>query len=118
MQVAISLVLLVGAGLFLQTLQNLRSVDVGFNPQNLLLFRVNPALNRYDEKRMTALYREMLDRTAAVPGVQAVAMSQPALLSGSVNQTGIFVQGRTPPAVRRATPIASTASWFPRASST
>ena len=52
-QVAISLVLLIGAGLFLQTLQNLRHVDVGFNPQNLLLFRVNPALNRYDEKKMT-----------------------------------------------------------------
>ena len=41
-QVAISLVLLVGAGLFLRTLQNLRHVDVGFNPQNLVLFRVNP----------------------------------------------------------------------------
>ena len=50
-QVAISLVLLVGAGLFLRTLTNLRQVDVGFNPRNLLLFRINPQLNRYDEKR-------------------------------------------------------------------
>ena len=50
-QVAISLVLLVGAGLFLRTVQNLRHVDVGFNAQNLALFRVNPQLNRYDEKR-------------------------------------------------------------------
>ncbi len=48
-QVAISLVLLVGAGLFLRTLQNLRHVDVGFNPQNLVIFRVNPQLNRYDD---------------------------------------------------------------------
>ena len=61
-QVAISLVLLVGAGLFLRTLTNLRHVDIGFNPQNLLLFRVNPSLNRYDEKRTLALYREMLER--------------------------------------------------------
>src|SRR4051794_25152979 len=96
-QVAISLVLLVGAGLFLRTLHNLRHVDIGFNPQNLVLFRVNPQLNRYDEPRMAALYRDMLDRLGTVPGVRAVAMSQPALLSGSVNSTGIFVQGRTYP---------------------
>ncbi len=93
-QVAISLVLLVGAGLFLRTLSNLRHVDVGFNPQNLVLFRVNPQLNRYDETRMFTLYRDLVDRISAVPGVRAVAMSQPALLSGSVNSTGIFVQGR------------------------
>jgi predicted permease len=96
-QVAISLVLLVGAGLFLRTLSNLRHVDVGFNPQNLLLFRINPQLNRYDEARMFTLYRDLVDRIGAVPGVRAVAMSQPALLSGSVNSTGIFVQGRVYP---------------------
>ena len=94
-QVAISLALLVGAGLFLRTLTNLRHVDIGFNPQNLLLFRINPSLNRYDEKRTLALYREMLDRLGAVPGVSAVAMSAPALLSGNVNGTSIFVHGRT-----------------------
>ena len=93
-QVAISLVLLIGAGLFLQTLQNLRQVDVGFNPQNLLLFRVNPSLNRYDEKKTTALYHDLLERLASVPGVRGVALSNPALLSGSVNSTGIYVQGR------------------------
>jgi predicted permease len=94
-QVAISLVLLVGAGLFLRTLSNLRHVDVGFDPQNLVLFRVNPALNRYDEKKMQTLYRTMLERFNTVPGVRGVAMSQPALLSGSINSTSIFVQGRT-----------------------
>src|SRR5213079_3214359 len=46
-QVAISLVLLIGAGLFLRTVQNLRSVNVGFNANNLILFRVDPRLNRY-----------------------------------------------------------------------
>jgi predicted permease len=94
-QVAISLVLLVGAGLFLRTLTNLRHVDVGFNPRNLLLFRINPQLNRYDEKRQNALYIQLLERISAVPGVRAVALSNPALLSGSVNSTGIFVKGRT-----------------------
>jgi predicted permease len=96
-QVAISLVLLVGAGLFLRTLANLRHVDVGFNPENLLLFRVNPSLNRYDDKKAVLLYHDMLERFAAVPGVRGVALSQPALLSGSTNTTGIFVQGRTYP---------------------
>jgi predicted permease len=93
-QVAISLVLIVGAGLFMRTLYNLRHVDVGFNPQNLLLFRVQPQLNRYDEKQTTALYNRLLERLQAVPGVRAVALTNPALLSGSVNGTGIFVRGR------------------------
>jgi len=94
-QVAVSLVLLIGAGLFLRTVQNLRSVDVGFNPQNLVLFRIDPRLNRYDAKRVVPLYADMMDRLRTVPGVRAVAFSQPPLLSGSVNSTGIFVQGRT-----------------------
>jgi predicted permease len=94
-QVAVSLVLLVGAGLFLRTLQNLRHVDVGFDTQNLALFRINPQLNRYDEKRSLALYRDVLDRLVAIPGVRAAAFSQPALLSGSVNSSSIYVQGRT-----------------------
>jgi predicted permease len=96
-QVAISLVLLVGAGLFLRTLHNLRQVDVGFKPQNLLLFRVTPQLNRYDEKRMATLYRSLLERLGSVPGVHGAAMSQPALLSGSISSTSIFVQGRVYP---------------------
>ena len=102
-QVAISLVLLVGAGLFLRTLNNLRHVDVGFDPQNLVLFRVNPGLNRYDEARMRNFYRDMLDRLGSTPGVRAAAMSQPALLSGSVNSTSIYVQGRSYPLGRQTT---------------
>ena len=93
-QVCISLVLLVGAGLFVRTVHNLRKVDVGFNPQNLLLFRVQPNLNRYDEKRTTALYDQLLERIGAVPGVRGVAVTNPAMLSGSVNSTSIYVRGR------------------------
>ena len=93
-QVAISLVLLVGAALFLRTLHNLRHVDVGFNPENVLLFRVSPQLNGYDEARIATLYRDLLARIGGVPGVRGVAMSQPALLSGSVNSTSIYIHGR------------------------
>jgi predicted permease len=99
-QVAISLVLLVGAGLFLRTLHNLRQVDVGFDPQNLLLFRVNPQMNRYDEARTMELYRNLVDRVSAIGGVRGIAMSSPALLAGSVNSTSIYVQGRVYPVAR------------------
>ena len=93
-QVATSLVLLVGAALFLQTLQNLRHVDVGFNAHNLMLFRVQPSLNGYDEKRTLAFWGQLLERIAAVPGVRSAALTNPALLSGSVNSTSIYVRGR------------------------
>jgi predicted permease len=86
--------LLIGAGLFLRTLENLRNVDVGFNPVNLAIFRVNPILTGYDEKRIPQLYAQILERLSTVPGVRAVALSNPIMLSGSVNSTSIFVQGR------------------------
>jgi predicted permease len=100
-QVAVSLMLLVGAGLFLRTLHNLRQVEVGFNPQNLLLFRINPSLMRFDEKRQIALYNQLLEKIGSVPGVRGVALSNPALLSGSVNSTSIYVRGRVYPAGQR-----------------
>src|SRR4029079_19560595 len=96
-QVAISIVLLIGSALFLRTLPILRQVAVGFNPQSLLLFRVNPSLNRYDEARMRSLYGDLLERLKTVPGVRAAGMSQPAVLSGSINSTSIYVQGRVYP---------------------
>jgi predicted permease len=90
-------VLLVGAGLFLRTLDNLRNVPVGFNPHNLALFRVSPLLNRYDQTRTRTLYTEILSRLETIPGVRAVALSDPALLSGRMSSTGIYVQGRSYP---------------------
>jgi len=94
-QVALSLVLLVGAGLFLRTLHNLRDVNIGFDPSNLALFAINPQLSGYDQPRALVLYGQVLDRLRAIPGVRAAALSQPPLLSGSENTTNIYVQGRT-----------------------
>jgi len=94
-QVAVSLVLLIAAALFLRTLHNLRQVDVGFNPRSLVLFRINPTLNRYDEAKARVFYGQLIDRVAALPGVRAAALSQPALLSGSTSSTAIFRPGRT-----------------------
>ncbi|MGE3274736.1 MAG: ABC transporter permease [Vicinamibacterales bacterium] len=94
-QVAISIVLLIGASLFVRTVQNLRHVDVGFNARNVVMFRLAPELNRYDRERTTALYGELLDRLDAVPVVQEVGLTQQALLSGGAMVSSIFVQGRT-----------------------
>lgn len=80
-QVALSVLLLVGAGLFLRTLRNLEQVDAGFQRENVLLFRVNPVQAGYDEDRIAPLYRQLEERLAAVPGVRSVGMSAFTLLS-------------------------------------
>ena len=67
-QVAISVVLLVGAGLFLRTLHNLRQVDVGFNPTNILMFRVNPPLNGYNPERTGSALPRSAGRAARRAG--------------------------------------------------
>jgi hypothetical protein len=95
LQVAVSLVLLIAAGLFLRTLNNLRHVDVGFNTQNLVVFRVNPALNRYDDKKANAVIEEIATRLKGVAGVRAVGVSSVPLLANNVSSTGIFRPGRT-----------------------
>jgi predicted permease len=95
LQVAVSLVLLIAAGLFLRTLNNLRHVDVGFNTRNLVLFRVNPSLNHYDDKKAGALVDSITTRLEAIPGVRAVGVSTVPLLSNSVSSTSIFRQGRS-----------------------
>jgi predicted permease len=92
-QVAVSVVLLIGAGLFVRTLQNLRSVDVGFSSSNILMFRINPALNRYSPERVTQLYQRMQSAIAALPGVRSIALTRTPLLSGSTSTTSIYRQG-------------------------
>ncbi len=82
-QVALSMLLLIGAGLFLRTLRNLQHVTPGFNTQNLLLFRVDPRLSDYRGERLAQLYQRMFDRIEAVPGVRSVTFSRHPLLSGS-----------------------------------
>jgi predicted permease len=94
LQVAVSLVLLTGAGLFLRTVQNLRSVEVGFNPQNLALFRVDTRLNRYDRAQAMVLQTAIIERLKTLPGIKATSYSSAALLSGSEADTNMVVQGR------------------------
>jgi predicted permease len=92
-QIAISVVLVIGAGLFLRTVDNLQRVDVGFNAGNLVIFRLNPELNGYDADRIEALYQQMTQRLRAVPGVLDVTLSDLALLSGGVSTTDLYRPG-------------------------
>jgi predicted permease len=92
-QVALSLLLLVGAGLFLRTLDNLRHVDVGFNPTNLLEFGLRPQLNGYDATRVANLYDELVDRLSTIPGVRSAATTQMTLTSGGESSSTVWAEG-------------------------
>jgi predicted permease len=98
-QVALSLLLLVGAGLFLRTLVNLKRVETGFNTRNLLLFFVEPGLIGYKDEKLVNLYRTMSERLEAVPGVRSVTFSRTTLLSHSSSSRGFFLSdaAKAPP---------------------
>src|SRR5689334_17972349 len=88
-QVALSLLLLVGAGLFVRTLLNLQRVDPGFNTQNLLLFDVEPSLIGYKDEKLRQVYGQISERLEAVPGVQGVTFSRMPLLSQSSSSSSV-----------------------------
>jgi predicted permease len=90
-QVAVSLVLLVAAALFLRTLRNLNAVDTGFNGSNLLLFRVKPQSNGYDNTSIGPLYDRMIERLSSIPGVKGVSLSRHPLLSFSHRSDAIYL---------------------------
>ena len=94
LQVAMSLVLLVGAGLFLRTLENLKSVDVGFDSRNLLMFNVNPRVNGYDLDRSSRLFGQVLERMGTVPGVRSAALTRAPLLSATTFMDPAWKQGQ------------------------
>jgi predicted permease len=95
LQVAMSLVLLIGAGLFIRTLENLKRVDVGFDSTNLLMFNLNPGVNRYDPDRSAALLRQALERFSALPGVKSAGLTRNTLLSGNTSTSSVWKQGQT-----------------------
>ncbi|HJP93195.1 MAG TPA: ABC transporter permease [Pyrinomonadaceae bacterium] len=91
-QVALSLILLVGAGLFVRTLLNLQHVDLGFNTQNVLLFEIQPGLIGYKDEKLRQLYPQISERLQAVPGVQSVTFSRMTLLSQSSHTSSVFLR--------------------------
>jgi predicted permease len=93
-QVALSILVLVGAGLLVRTLHSLRSIDPGFDTSNIVLFGIDPSLLKYDEDRIQNLYRDLRDRFAAVPGVVSASYTSDALLSGSLWSTSFHLPGQ------------------------
>jgi putative ABC transport system permease protein len=95
-QVALSVVLLVGAGLMLGTFWKLSSLDMGFDRQNVLLVRLDLGNANYPPERRPAAYQEMLDRVRSIPGVRSASMSgQVPIGRGSWNEE-LDVEGYTP----------------------
>ncbi len=94
-QVAMSLLLLVGAGLFVRTLRNLTRIDVGFNRENLLLFNVHPGAIGYKGERLANLYPQLLERINTTPGVRSATASDNSLLGG-FSASNFCVPGYTP----------------------
>jgi predicted permease len=95
-QVTFSLVLLVAAGLFVHSLANLGHANIGYNRENLLLFRVNPAAGGYKGAATTRLFQELLERISKIPGVRAATVSKNGLFSGSETGDPVAVDGYTP----------------------
>jgi predicted permease len=97
LQVSISMVLLVGAGLFLRTLDNLRSVDIGWNPTNLVFVRVDAEGAALDDQGKFRYVQEGMDRLRAIPGVTHATVSNPTLMTGGGWSTAMYVEGRVYP---------------------
>jgi predicted permease len=91
-QVALSLFLLVGAGLFVRSLQNLKSLDAGFDRENVLLFSLDTP-SGYPLAQRVNLYRRVLERLEALPGSRAASLSSFSLLSGAGMNSNIVVEG-------------------------
>jgi len=92
MQVALSLLLLLGAGLFVRTLLNLQRVDPGFNTKNLLLFGVSPGLIGYKDERLMQLYAQMAERLEALPSAPKVTFTNTALLAQNTNSSSVYLR--------------------------
>jgi predicted permease len=91
-QVAVSVVLMIGAGLLLRSLQNLNRVELGFDPHNVLLFWIYPGSNQNKSADSTRLYEDFLRRFNQVPGVTQATMSRHNLMQGAENFSRVLVK--------------------------
>lgn len=95
-QITLSLVLLISAGTFLNSLVNLLRVEVGLQTENVINFRISPGRNQYKPEVARALFENAEARLSALPGVQAVALSLVPMLAGSRWASGVSVDGFVP----------------------
>jgi predicted permease len=94
-QVALSLVVMIGAGLVVRTLEKLRSINPGFDTRNILLFSVNPTLAGYKEWNIQNVYAELDRRLVTLPGVLSASYSSDALLDGGLWTSDVNIAGQS-----------------------
>ena len=94
LQVGLSLVLLVGAGLFLQSLRKLESKDLKLDARNRYIVHINPQAAGYSQTQLEALYRTMEDRFHALPGVMKVGIASYSPMENNNNGWDVQVQGQ------------------------
>jgi len=92
-QVALAVVVLAGAGLLVRTLRNLRSIDVGFETRNLVIFGIDPTLAGYKDAQIDSFYRDLQERLSETPGVRSASYSMVPLLSGALMFNGFHWPG-------------------------
>jgi predicted permease len=105
LQVAVSLLLMIGAGLFVGTLLNYENRDFGFDQRNLLSFELDPTRAGYHDARLVNLYSQLLDRIQALPGVSAATLMQDPPLAGWQSSNSVSIEGA-------ATPSDSEVRWY------
>ncbi|HEX3187484.1 MAG TPA: FtsX-like permease family protein, partial [Pyrinomonadaceae bacterium] len=94
-QVAVSGLLLVGAGLFIRTLYNLQRVELGFNPENLLVFRLQPKQAGYKDEQLVQFYQQVFDRLDHLTGVRAATFARVELVANSNWFDEVLLPGET-----------------------
>jgi predicted permease len=92
-QVTLSLLLLIGCGLFIRSLHNLKSIDPGFQTSKLISFAVNPSLAGYDPEKSRRFYKTLEGTLASVPGVLSVGIGRVRVLDGDRSDSSITVEG-------------------------
>ena len=95
-QIALSVMLLIGAGWFIRTLRNLENVNLGYPREKLVVVGVDLLTAGYSGQRLPFAYQEIRDRLARIPGVRAVTYSQNGLFSGSESGDQVTVEGYKP----------------------
>lgn len=94
-QIAISLLMLVAAGLFVRTLSNLHSIDLGFNRENVLLFQLDARKAGHKDPEISAFYGDLRQRLLVIPGVRNVSLSEDSLINAGTGHT-LGVAGAPP----------------------
>ena len=96
LQVALSVLLLIGAGLFVRTLGNLRSIDAGFRKERLLFVNIDPSRSGYKGQRLRDFYERLRERVEAIPGVRTATLASVTPLGGSRWNQDVSVPGYRP----------------------